>query len=311
MKTHLSILLIAGLLAACSQSPDEAAPPALPAPEVTPAQPAPTAGDGGLTAAELAAEPPPAGSENAVPTTPPPDGAEIVLYNEGAYDTGDGGWMVDVIAGTTVYVTARLIDTAGEPIEGETLSVSTARETELMTAPRAETDEIGEATFGIRPSRTGADTVTVRWGEEASEIGLNVIAQEALDWQGFDEIDGVTPWKTLLGSRVQYRSDYTLNVTFSAEARALDGEAVRLAGFMLPLETAEKQRRFLLVSTPPSCFFHVPGGPAGAVEIRMTEGISMQWEPVMLAGTFTLIDDESEGIIYRLEDARQQAMPKR
>ena len=108
---------------------------------------------------------------------------------------------------------------------------------------------------------------------------------------------------------MRYRQDYTLDVQFSDTVQALEGEVVQLVGFMLPLEATDEQSHFLLVSTPPSCFFHVPGGPAGAVEVRADTPIAVRWDPIVLSGTFRLIDDPEAGLIYRLEHAQIEKRP--
>ena len=72
----------------------------------------------------------------------------------------------------------------------------------------------------------------------------------------------------------------------------------------MPLEPALKQRRFLLTANPPSCFFHLPGGPAGAVEVFASEGIEASWDPVVLEGRFEPQRTSKAGVVYRLHEAR-------
>lgn len=262
-----------------------------------------------LTPDEMAAMAPPEDAPNAVPSIAAPDGPMLMLYSESAYQSDADTWMIDVMVGMPAYITAQLVDAAGEPVEGRTVSISTSRDSPLMTLASSDTDEIGEVTFGVRPNEDGEEIVTVRSGDEQAQITLNVIADSARQWQGLDAIEGVLRWETLLESQVRYRQDYTLDVRFSDSVKALDGEPVQLVGFMLPLEATDEQSHFLLVSTPPSCFFHVPGGPAGAVEVFSKRGVEVQWEPVMLSGRFRLVTEEGAGLIYQLEDAQLEALP--
>ena len=307
MKQRLPAIVLFCCLTACGSATDndEAPMPSVQsAPERVTAMPQPARPTGNaLTEAEMQAMAPPDDAPNAVRSVPAPDGPMLTLYNESAYQTDADTWMIDVLAGTPAYITAQLLDAAGEPVVGKTVSITTSRDSPLMTLASSETDEIGEVTFGVRPNQDGEEIVTVRAGEEEAQITLNVIADRARQWQGLDAIDGVLRWETLLESRVRYRQDYTLDVQFSDTVQALEGEVVQLVGFMLPLEATDEQSHFLLVSTPPSCFFHVPGGPAGAVEVFAKRGIEVQWEPVMLSGRFRLVTEQDAGLIYRLEDA--------
>ena len=48
---------------------------------------------------------------------------------------------------------------------------------------------------------------------------------------------------------------------FAQVVTALDGKAIKVQGFMMPLDIGEiKQRRFLLVAAPPHCSFCLPPG---------------------------------------------------
>ena len=83
------------------------------------------------------------------------------------------------------------------------------------------------------------------------------------------------------------------------------GTIVKLSGFMMPLEADLKQRHFLLTSNPPSCFFHIPGGPAGSVEVVATEGIEVSFDPIVLEGRFEPQASSDLGIVYRLLEAKR------
>ena len=58
-----------------------------------------------------------------------------------------------------------------------------------------------------------------------------------------------------------------------------------------------------MTSSPPHCFFDIPGGPAGVVEVFADQGVEASWEPVLLQGTLALISDGSAGVIYQLKQA--------
>ncbi|MHA7833907.1 MAG: hypothetical protein ACX94A_05435, partial [Algiphilus sp.] len=120
MKRPLSCIVLCGCLAACgsapnndnTQSPSEQRPPER---EQAWAQPSRPTGNT-LTEAEMRAMAPPADAPNAVQSLPAPDGPMLTLYNESAYQTDADTWMIDVLAGTPAYITAQLLDAAGEPV---------------------------------------------------------------------------------------------------------------------------------------------------------------------------------------------------
>ena len=107
-------------------------------------------------------------------------------------------------------------------------------------------------------------------------------------------------------SSVRYDGNQSI-VEFPESVSVLSGETVTLTGFMMPLDPDPNQRRFLLTSNPPSCFFHIPGGPAGAIEVLAPEGIEASWSPIVIKGRFETLSQSEYGVIYRLHDAQQLA----
>lgn len=83
---------------------------------------------------------------------------------------------------------------------------------------------------------------------------------------------------------------------------------IPLARFKIPLEPESKQRHFLLTSSPPSCFFHIPGGPAGAVEVFAPRGVKASWDLLLLEGGLELQEYSEDGVIYRLHEAKARKL---
>ena len=94
-----------------------------------------------------------------------------------------------------------------------------------------------------------------------------------------------------------------MQVKFPPVIQAMAGERVKISGFMMPLDPDLKQKHFLIASNPPSCFFHIPGGPAGSVEVLATEGIEVSWNPIVIEGLFEPLEQSDYGVVYRLSDA--------
>ena len=116
------------------------------------------------------------------------------------------------------------------------------------------------------------------------------------------EAKGIVSWKTLAQVSV-VKQDDKLAAEFGKDLVALDRQQVRLQGFMMPLDVGEKQKRFLLTATPPSCAFCLPGGPDQMVEVQARTAIRHGFDPIVIAGRLSLIRDDPAGLLYRLTEA--------
>jgi uncharacterized protein len=92
---------------------------------------------------------------------------------------------------------------------------------------------------------------------------------------------------------------------FRSDVLALDGKDVKLRGFMMPLDQAEKQTRFVLTALPPSCPFCLPAGPDQLVEVECSEGVKFTFDPVTIAGKFEVLRDDPAGLLYRMVDSKR------
>ncbi|HEY6336135.1 MAG TPA: DUF3299 domain-containing protein [Alphaproteobacteria bacterium] len=92
---------------------------------------------------------------------------------------------------------------------------------------------------------------------------------------------------------------------FSPGVLSLDGKDVKLRGFMMPLDEAEKQTRFVLTALPPSCPFCLPAGPDQLVEVQCSDGVKFTFDPVTIAGKFEVLRDDPTGLLYRMVDAKR------
>ena len=102
-----------------------------------------------------------------------------------------------------------------------------------------------------------------------------------------------------------------LSATFPDEILENNGKTVKLVGFMLPLETKPKQQHFVLTSHPPDCFYHVPGGPAGSVEVFANKPLEASFGPLALEGRLETLETSETDVLYRLHDARALEPPRK
>jgi len=116
------------------------------------------------------------------------------------------------------------------------------------------------------------------------------------------ELKGVVSWKTLSEVKPVKQKDKFVP-EFGKSVAALDNKEVKLQGFMMPLDTGEKQARFLLTALPPSCSFCLPGGPEQMVEVQAKAPVRYGFEPILLTGKLAVLKDDPMGLYYRLTDA--------
>ena len=229
----------------------------------------------------------------------------VAMSSRAAYDGPDGELILDVLEGDMVFATLLILDAEDRPVRGLRPTITPERDSRVVDAigqPEF-TDESGRFRFGLMGGTMGEERVEVAIGKPVGALLLNVISQRAAGYGWLDEIDGVLGWDVLLQADVEW-SEQGLTATFTEEILARNAETVKLAGFLMPLEATRMQRHFVLTSDPPGCFFHVPGGPAGAVEVFTKEPLEVGWDPILLEGRFEAIEASEEGVVYRLHDAR-------
>lgn len=201
----------------------------------------------------------------------------------------------------------------GQPIAGRELRVTSQIGNEIPY-PRPVTGPDGRALTAVRATEVGPDTLQFTGGLLAGTIAL--VVNEGTDAAGHEtfavpknrslpQLPGVVSWSTL--GKVESREAGGIpRPTFSPEVKSLHGTRVKLVGFMLPLESAEKQNHFLLSANPPTCFFCMPGGPESIVEVRSTEAVAVSFDPLLLDGTLELLEQDDMGLFYRLSAARAE-----
>lgn len=234
--------------------------------------------------------------------------ATLVAYNEQAYQAPNGASMFDVIEGSLGFIELGLYFADGEGIPNQQFKITSRFNNPIVGRLRL-TDDTGGVKIVVRPKKAGLDVITAEWGNRKVQIRVNVLTKEAKKWAGFDDQDGLLRWETLLKTNVMYSPTGKHTINFTPEIKPYQGKKVTLAGFMMPLETTDTHKQFLLVSSPPSCFFHTPGGAAGSVEINMGTALPMTYDPIIVSGKFELITNPEEGLVYRLQDV--QLVPRK
>jgi len=80
----------------------------------------------------------------------------------------------------------------------------------------------------------------------------------------------------------------------SSELNALNGQGVKIPGFMVPLEDNQREVvEFLLVPSPQACIHVPPPPPNQMVYVKMKRGTDMANGPIWVYGTLNLVTKKS------------------
>ena len=118
---------------------------------------------------------------------------------------------------------------------------------------------------------------------------------------------GALSWQTLsepVRMAVRSRGIGTGAALFPVELAELDGRAVRVHGFMQPIEATERHGRFLLTALPIHCAFCLQAGPEHLIDVRTAVPLPHMGAPITLAGRLRLMPTAPEGLFYAVEHAR-------
>jgi hypothetical protein len=203
-----------------------------------------------------------------------------------------------------VPINIALYDADGAPLREHEIQVSSALHNPLtLSAPRSDVD--GETDLQVYAEHAGRDRIVISAAGQTRVVLLQILpAPEsgALSALGIREQD-LTPWDVLMEGKSGDASA-PASPAFSASLTKLAGQRIKVAGFMLPLETAAKQAHFLLSASPPSCFFHAVPGSTTVIEVHSSEAVASTADPMVVDGVLELVRDDPTGILYRLNDAR-------
>lgn len=92
----------------------------------------------------------------------------------------------------------------------------------------------------------------------------------------------------------------TYSATFPDEIKKLNGQTIKISGFMLPLENTEKFSHFLLSKRTPTCFFCPPGAPNEIIEVFAAKPSEWSEDIVTYEGKFELMENKEMGVFFKL-----------
>lgn len=140
-------------------------------------------------------------------------------------------------------------------------------------------------------TETFTTTFTLQPQDERSAQNTLPMAKDAL-------------WATLGKTKITVDEQKGLyNATFPDEVKKLNGQTVKISGFMVPLESDEKFTHFLLSKRTPTCFFCPPGEPNELIEVFSQKPTEWLEDLATYEGKFELVDDKEKGIFFKMTHA--------
>lgn len=122
------------------------------------------------------------------------------------------------------------------------------------------------------------------------------------------KVDGTVSWETLAEVKL-INEKRRVVPKFSPTILGLDKSPVVIYGFIIPLNFGRDQRHFLLCPVPPHCPFCIPAGPEATIEVLANKRVPYRFEPILVSGTFSVVKDDPNGLLYRMTEASQVATP--
>lgn len=95
-----------------------------------------------------------------------------------------------------------------------------------------------------------------------------------------------------------------MTAQFTDMIRHMDGQTVTIGGFILPLDSQQQFSHFVLTRRNSGCPFCPPNLPTEAVEVFATAPVRFDPNEFAATGRFQIIQSTSEGLFYRLNNAR-------
>ena len=128
-------------------------------------------------------------------------------------------------------------------------------------------------------------------------------------WKPAATPEGGVSWKTLEATGEKTRKDeqgYILSKpVFTPEVKKLEGKRIKVAGWMMPLDSSSKQKRFVLLGYPPGCPFHFHAAPNQFIEVFAdTPFPTDETKMHVVSGVLELTGYNESGIFYRLRASK-------
>ncbi|MBL8559799.1 MAG: hypothetical protein JNM47_13830 [Hyphomonadaceae bacterium] len=115
------------------------------------------------------------------------------------------------------------------------------------------------------------------------------------------------PWNVLgaTANRTEViGADSFVRPVFTPTVLALDGQRIRVNGYMNPMEESQLQRHFYLMAYPLSCPYCLSVGAQFVIDTRAPRGVRFTYDAILVEGRMELLHRDPDGAFYRLHDAQ-------
>lgn len=109
-------------------------------------------------------------------------------------------------------------------------------------------------------------------------------------------------WDLLAKVEAKWQNNKYVTV-FKPEVQALNGQTVKIQGFMIPLEMGEKHKHFIIAARPAHCYFEAPGGKE-MIEIYTPTATDYEFTPITISGKIEVLQNDQYGMYYRIKNAK-------
>lgn len=100
------------------------------------------------------------------------------------------------------------------------------------------------------------------------------------------------------------KKEWRYSAEYPDEVKALVGKEVTISGFMLPLESSEKFKHFIISKRTPTCPFCPPGEPNEIADVWMEKPVGWDEDVIKVTGKFELMDNPELGLFFKITGAR-------
>lgn len=121
-----------------------------------------------------------------------------------------------------------------------------------------------------------------------------------------DHIESTDPlWGMLQGAVVGIdEARGLMTATFNDIIQRMDGRPLSIGGFLMPLDARQRFTHFVLTRRNSSCPFCPPNEPTEAIEVMAEQAMEYAPNEFVVSGQFHVVGESSEGLFYRLSNAR-------
>lgn len=156
-----------------------------------------------------------------------------------------------------------------------------------------------------RMGRFGAITAILVLGLCGHATAQQANIDQFLDQYLPEQRADVVSWRIISRVDVAVDGDAVVLV-FDDRVAALEGEQIRVQGFVYPLESKPAQNHFLLTALPPHCPYCTTAGPELMMEVFSEDDVYFSHSPIVMTGTLEVdrANWRSTGMLYQLRDAR-------